>query len=454
MNNFFTYLNVAIGASFIYLILSLLISELQENITGILELRARNLKSSLINLLEGKTRANTPENSEIIRALYNTSVIKSINQGNKDSKGPSYIPKELFSTAIVEVLKTRYDLKIEKQDDINTIANKIDDKIYEYQGIIPDGNEGNIPSNPDYAANINASSDILLGDPLPVDDAIAQASPETPIPIEEQSLLVEPPVESTFESTFESTIEPTTVNSDGSGSFAISPETIAPEISPPVPRKDPTLNTTPSVITPKDSDIHLLTNLSTLARRIQSQVDNQEVKLVEFQQGLADWFDQSMVRAGGTYKRNAKLYSFCLGLLVAVLANVDSITMIDRLYKNQSLSDTATQLANQVVQNNPQAITNLNKANNAQERNKAIQPVKENINVVVDQISVFPIGWNLPKDAQVPPLAWLSRLVGWFISAIAFSMGAPFWFEILSKFMNVRNAGQRPSTGDTDTPRS
>jgi len=446
VNNFFTYLNVAIGASFIYLILSLLISELQENITGILELRARNLKSSLINLLEGKTRANTPENSEIIRALYNTSVIKSINQGNKDSKGPSYIPKELFSTAMVEVLKTRYDLKIEKQDDINTIANKIDDKIYEYQSIIPAGNEGTIPSNPDYVANPSASFDIPLGDPLPVADEIAQASPETPVPIEEQSPSVEP-------------VEPTTLNPDGSGSFAISPDfsgtvPLASEISPPVPREDPTLNTTPSVTIPKDSDIHLLTNLSTLARRIQSQVDNQEVKLVEFQKGLADWFDQSMVRAGGTYKRNAKLYSFCLGLLVAILANVDSITMIDRLYKNQSLSDTATQLANQVIQNNPQAITNLNKANNAQERNKAIQPVKENINVVVDQISNFPIGWNLPKDMNISPLAWLSRLLGWFISAIAFSMGAPFWFEILSKFMNVRNAGQRPSTGDTDAPRS
>jgi hypothetical protein len=454
VNNFFTYLNVAIGASFIYLILSLLISELQENITGILELRARNLKSSLINLLEGKTRANTPENSEIIRALYNTSVIKSINQGKKDSKGPSYIPKELFSTAIVEVLKTRYDLKIEKEDDINTIANKIDDKIYEYQGMNPSGNDGNIPSNPDSVASTSASSDIPLGDPLPVDDAIAQASPETPVLIEES-----PIVEPLGETTMEPTIEPTMLNSDGSSSFAISPDfsdtvPIAPEISLPVPRKDPTLNTTPSVTIPKDSDIHLLTNLSTLARRIQTQVDDQEVKLIEFQKGLADWFDQSMVRAGGTYKRNAKLYSFCLGLLVAVLANVDSITMIDRLYKNQSLSDTATQLANQVIQNNSQAINNLNKANNAQERNKAIQPIKENINVVVDQISAFPIGWNLPKDFNVSLPAWLTRIVGWLISALAFSMGAPFWFELLSKFMNVRNAGQKPSTGDTDAPRS
>lgn len=37
---------------------------------------------------------------------------------------------------------------------------------------------------------------------------------------------------------------------------------------------------------------------------------------------------------------------------------------------------------------------------------------------------------------------WLSLLLGWVISALAISMGAPFWFDILSKTMNVRNTGK------------
>jgi hypothetical protein len=35
--------------------------------------------------------------------------------------------------------------------------------------------------------------------------------------------------------------------------------------------------------------------------------------------------------------------------------------------------------------------------------------------------------------------------LGWWISAIAISMGAPFWFDLLGKVINVRNTG-RPSS--------
>ena len=37
---------------------------------------------------------------------------------------------------------------------------------------------------------------------------------------------------------------------------------------------------------------------------------------------------------------------------------------------------------------------------------------------------------------------WPRVLFGWFISAIAISMGAPFWFDLLGNVMNVRNSGK------------
>jgi hypothetical protein len=37
-------------------------------------------------------------------------------------------------------------------------------------------------------------------------------------------------------------------------------------------------------------------------------------------------------------------------------------------------------------------------------------------------------------------------LFGWWISAIAISMGAPFWFDLLGRVMNVRNAGKPSSS--------
>ena len=37
-----------------------------------------------------------------------------------------------------------------------------------------------------------------------------------------------------------------------------------------------------------------------------------------------------------------------------------------------------------------------------------------------------------------------SRLLGWIITALAVSVGAPFWFDTLNRFMNIRNAGRAP----------
>ncbi len=37
---------------------------------------------------------------------------------------------------------------------------------------------------------------------------------------------------------------------------------------------------------------------------------------------------------------------------------------------------------------------------------------------------------------------WFKVIGGWLVSAIAIAMGAPFWFDLLDKLMNVRNAGK------------
>lgn len=458
MENFFNYLNVAIGVSFIYMILSLLISELQESLTSLLELRAVSLKGSLINLLEGKANYEHPERAEIMQALYETSLIKSINQGKKSSKGPSYIPKEVFSAALVEVLKTRYQVDINNQDNIDDIVNKIDGKLQEYQGNpaiqleqvqlkeTPNSNK----------TSISSWNDPSLELPIVSADTTTTVNSMQSLPNELGETLVREELSpsSWDDPNLEQPIIPPDMTVTASNIQSVPNLTNEQNINALVDINVLPTSRTINFDLEENSDLYFLTNLSTLARRLQDKVDDQEVKLVEFQKGIAEWFDQSMVRASGTYKRNAKGISFCIGLIVAVLGNVDSINMVDRIYKNQSLSGTVNQLANQVVENNSQSIAILNTANNIQEKNAAIQPIRDNINVVIDQIAAFPIGWTLPRDVNISPPAWISRLAGWFISAIAFSMGAPFWFELLNKFVNVRNAGQRPRTGAPDVPNS
>jgi heme oxygenase len=41
-----------------------------------------------------------------------------------------------------------------------------------------------------------------------------------------------------------------------------------------------------------------------------------------------------------------------------------------------------------------------------------------------------------------------TQVLGWIFTATAFTLGAPFWFDLLQKFVNVRGAGGRPKRED------
>jgi hypothetical protein len=42
----------------------------------------------------------------------------------------------------------------------------------------------------------------------------------------------------------------------------------------------------------------------------------------------------------------------------------------------------------------------------------------------------------------------LSAVAGWFLTAFAASLGAPFWFETLTRFINIRGNGLKPEDSE------
>ena len=78
----------------------------------------------------------------------------------------------------------------------------------------------------------------------------------------------------------------------------------------------------------------------------------------------------------------------------------------------------------------------------------------------------MPLGWSTmeqfkkqvnPRDpAKTKVWDWVLGIIklifGWLLSAGAIAMGAPFWFDLLGKFMNVRNAGKVPESTSNDKP--
>ena len=159
---------------------------------------------------------------------------------------------------------------------------------------------------------------------------------------------------------------------------------------------------------------------------------------------IANTFNEVMKRTSGVYKRNAKGVSLLLGILAASLFNIDTFHIVDRLYTDPDLRQGFDDLATKMVETNNNC---LEAADTNEEKIKECQTNLEaktkEIKTSLAESQLLPIGWDEEgwfNDPQIKAQGDLGQAaLGWFISAIAISMGAPFWFDLLGKVVNVRN---------------
>jgi len=137
-----------------------------------------------------------------------------------------------------------------------------------------------------------------------------------------------------------------------------------------------------------------------------------------FEQNLAKWFDDSMDRLGGKYKRLSGYISIGIGVLLAGLFNLDAIAVSKTLWLSESLRQQASAAAAAQVAKGTSAV----------------------IDMQVDQtLALFGFQLNVHVG-----------LFGCLITAFAVSLGAPFWFDFLQNVvkMNVRGTGDKPARSD------
>lgn len=192
-------------------------------------------------------------------------------------------------------------------------------------------------------------------------------------------------------------------------------------------------------------------NLLLLAQQAQIKVDGIKEELNQFRREVENWFDRSMERSSGVYKRNAKLVALFIGSLVAVGVNADTMHIITRLSEDQVLRSTVIRAANQIaVEQSELTALCLSQAHPERSQNQQCSQVLNNLDQAARNISL-PIGWDESNRRQqwqeasrLGHLRFFRYLLGWLVSGIALSMGASFWYEMLGKFINVRNTGQAP----------
>jgi len=243
-------------------------------------------------------------------------------------------------------------------------------------------------------------------------------------------------------------------------------------------------------------DTETLNYLLSLWRDARQDVD-------KFKLLLSNWFLETMDRLSGSYKRRTQINVFLIGFAIAFAFNVDAISITNKLSKDDKARAELAQMASTYIQNKDKnnISQDKNDTSNAQtldtmtaEVQKVFSLLREDVNA---SNSLLAIGWDIPENfnksikidsiiksnvllktkkrrpkinvcqqciqeiynkkpkpvKEETELTTIERLkyvkcvatknkslIGILITAIAISLGAPFWFDLLGKFMKMRSA--------------
>jgi hypothetical protein len=177
----------------------------------------------------------------------------------------------------------------------------------------------------------------------------------------------------------------------------------------------------------------------------------------QFRRHVATWFDDSMDRLSGAYRRHLKFVSIVVGCVVAVILNADTFAVGRALCSDAALRAQMVQVAGETLKAKPSTGPTSAQTPTAQpgqpansgaaQTEPSLGQMQEKFNDADKLLRPLPIGWSLMKSepqATTSEWFWPLKVLGLFVTGLALSFGAPFWFDTLSKFMNVRAAGVKP----------
>lgn len=227
-------------------------------------------------------------------------------------------------------------------------------------------------------------------------------------------------------------------------------------------------------------------------------------KLGHFKANLENWFNESMGRVSGWYTRYARQWLLLIGLVLAVIGNVDTIHIAQTLAapENEALRKAVVEQAAAYARNpdnrpgatkaaavtatGPAPVASAppaapTAAESPADPTPSPSPVTmagiQNFKTALAELqgTGLPLGWSgaqrdylwRPKPGPTPgpgdalqkpgaaagetELDWsrlLTAIAGWILTALAASLGAPFWFDMLNRFVDIRGNGRAPEEKD------
>ncbi len=163
---------------------------------------------------------------------------------------------------------------------------------------------------------------------------------------------------------------------------------------------------------------------------------------------IENWYDEVMERSSGWYKRNVSRILIAVGLILAVIFNADTIAVYSKLSK-----DPASRL--EVVAAAQEYINNNQDVTQSAEQAKSIEALQKDIETLLTeeiskQYNPLGIGWNDFDSSKMDFWAWVLKVIGWAITGLSITLGAPFWFNLLNLLFNIRGTGFFKEKGLTE----
>lgn len=199
-------------------------------------------------------------------------------------------------------------------------------------------------------------------------------------------------------------------------------------------------------------------NKSKLEEAVQAlaPVPNQQITLIE------QVYNERMARVEGSFKRNAQYWLLGIGFCIAVATDADTLNIGRNLQIDSAGRAALVKLAETVQKE--EDLEKLCKPNPAPEPavkngkeasgGKASAPTAKasapaaaapasapTLLRCIKEQAPSVIGWSAARKSQLlwEPLEIIQALFGYLLTAIAISLGAPFWFDVIGKVSNIRS---------------
>lgn len=204
------------------------------------------------------------------------------------------------------------------------------------------------------------------------------------------------------------------------------------------------------------------TPLAPLRQAIGNNIQDEQVKtalltlvdaagndISKARENIEGWFNTGMDRVSGWYKRRSHWIIFCLGLAITIAINADTIAISNSLSRDKAARDSLVAAAQEYAKPAPSPAPSPSPSPDAKidacKKDANSPQCRVESNLAQIQGLGLPIGWNhntYPNPAGQPldvVVGWLLKALGWLLTGLAISLGAPFWFDLLNKFMVIRS---------------